>query len=78
MDPDYYSLALAVAIIRYEPYATRQCRTEGDIVVVRFLIAVAVGVVLALGASFITGEVLTGVANGSRPANEQLYNYGTR
>ncbi len=45
---------------------------------VRFLIAVGVGVVLAVGASFITGEVLTGVANGSKPANEQLYNYGTR
>jgi hypothetical protein len=41
------------------------------------LIAVAVGVVLAVGAGLGTGALLAGVANG-KPANAQLYNYGQR
>jgi hypothetical protein len=41
------------------------------------LVAVALGVVLAVGAGFATGALLTGVANG-KPANTQLYNYGQR
>jgi hypothetical protein len=41
------------------------------------LVAVAIGVVLAIGVGFGTGALLTGVANG-KPANTQLYNYGQR
>jgi hypothetical protein len=41
------------------------------------LVAVAVGVVLAAGAGFSAGALLSGVANG-KPANTQLYNYGQR
>ncbi len=41
------------------------------------LIAIAIGVVLAVGAGLGTGALLQGVANG-KPANTQLYNYGTR
>jgi hypothetical protein len=41
------------------------------------LVAVAVGAVLAIGAGFGTGAILSGVANG-KPANTQLYNYGQR
>lgn len=41
------------------------------------LIAVVVGVVLAVGAGLGTGALLAGVANG-KPANSPLYNYGQR
>lgn len=41
------------------------------------LVAVVVGAVLAVGAGFGTGAVLSGVSNG-KPANTQLYNYGQR
>ena len=44
---------------------------------VRVLVAMFVGAVLALGATFITSSVLVGVANG-HPVNASLYNYGTR
>ena len=44
---------------------------------VRLVIALAVGLVLAVGATAITSQVLSGVANGS-PTNKTLYNYGTR
>ena len=44
---------------------------------VRLLIALAVGVILAIGATAVTTQVLGGVANGS-PVNKTLYNYGTR
>ena len=44
---------------------------------VRVLVAILVGAVLALGATFITSSVLVGVANG-HPVNASLYNYGTR
>jgi len=44
---------------------------------VRLLIALAVGAILALGATYITSSVLAGVANGN-PANQSLYNYGSR
>ena len=44
---------------------------------VRLLVALAVGLVLAVGATAITSEVLSGVANGS-PTNKTLYNYGNR
>ncbi len=44
---------------------------------VRLLIAMVVGLVLAVGATVITGEVLQGVSNGA-PSNASLYNYGTR
>lgn len=42
-----------------------------------FLLAVAIGVGLAVGASLGTGALLAGVANG-KPVNAQLYNYGQR
>ena len=41
------------------------------------LIAILVGVVLAVGAAFGAGAVLSGIANG-KPVNSQLYNYGQR
>jgi hypothetical protein len=41
------------------------------------LVAVVVGVVLAVGAGLGTGALLSGVANG-KPVNAQLYNYGQR
>jgi hypothetical protein len=41
------------------------------------LIAVAIGAILAVGAGFGTGALVSGVANG-KPANAQLYNYGQR
>ncbi len=41
------------------------------------LIAVAIGVVLAVGAAFGTTAVLAGVANGSA-THASLYNYGSR
>jgi hypothetical protein len=43
----------------------------------RFVVAIAVGVVLAVGATFITTAVVHGIANGT-PSNKTLYNYGTR
>ena len=46
-------------------------------IMVRLLIALAVGVILAIGATAVTTQVLGGVANGS-PVNKTLYNYGTR
>jgi len=44
---------------------------------VRLLIALAVGLILAVGASAVTTQVLSGVANGT-PTNKTLYNYGSR
>jgi len=44
---------------------------------VRLLIAVAVGVVLALGATALGTKALAGVANGT-PSSASLYQYGNR
>lgn len=44
---------------------------------VRLLVAVVVGAILAVGATAITSEVLLTVANG-HPVNSTLYVYGTR
>jgi hypothetical protein len=41
------------------------------------LLAVAIGAILAVGAGFGAGSILSGVANG-KPVNAQLYNYGQR
>lgn len=41
------------------------------------LVASAVGAVPAVGATFITSEVVLGIANG-KPVSKTLYNYGTR
>jgi len=46
-------------------------------IMVRLLIALAVGLILAVGASAVTTQVLSGVANGT-PTNKTLYNYGSR
>ena len=43
----------------------------------RLLIAVIVGVMLAVGAAFLVSDALAGVANGT-PSNASLYQYGTR
>jgi hypothetical protein len=43
----------------------------------RLLIAVIVGVVLAVGAAFLASEALAGVTNGT-PSNASLYQYGNR
>ncbi len=44
---------------------------------VRFLVAIVVGAVLAGGAAITTRNVLAGIANG-QPVTKTLYNYGTR
>jgi hypothetical protein len=44
---------------------------------VRLLIAVAVGIVLALGATVLGTRALAGVANGT-PSSASLYQYGNR
>ncbi len=44
---------------------------------VRLLIVIAVGVILGVGATFMVGSALAGVANGT-PSNASLYQYGTR
>lgn len=44
---------------------------------VRLLIAIVVGVVVAVGATFLVTNALAGVANGT-PSNASLYQYGTR
>lgn len=54
--------------------SSRQVR-EG--LMVRVIVAMLVGAVLAIGGTVITNEVLTGVSNG-KPTNQNLYNYGTR
>jgi hypothetical protein len=43
----------------------------------RLLIAVAVGIVLALGATVLGTRALAGVANGT-PSSASLYQYGNR
>ena len=43
----------------------------------RLLIVLTVGVVLGVGAAFLVGSALTGVANGT-PSSASLYQYGTR
>jgi len=43
----------------------------------RLLIAIAVGVVLAVGAAVLVSNALVGVADGT-PSNASLYQYGTR
>ncbi len=44
---------------------------------VRLLIAVVVGIVIAVGATALTQTVLTGQVNGT-PTNQPLYVYGSR
>lgn len=44
---------------------------------VRLLVAMAIGLVLAVGATAITSMAVNGVAKGS-PTHGSLYNYGTR
>jgi hypothetical protein len=44
---------------------------------IRLLIAVAVGIVLALGATVLGTRALAGVANGT-PSSASLYQYGNR
>ena len=47
--------------------------------VVRLIIAVAVGAVIALGGAVLVTNVLSAQANGTpTPASSSLYNYGTR
>lgn len=43
----------------------------------RLLIAIVVGLVLAVGATMVTVNTLSGVANGS-PTKASLYQYGDR
>ena len=44
---------------------------------IHLLIAVALGITLAVGAAFAASNSLTGVANGS-PSKASLYQYGNR
>lgn len=44
---------------------------------VRLLIVIAVGVVLAVGAAALASSALAGLANGT-PSKASIYNYGTR
>ena len=44
---------------------------------VRLLIAIVVGVVVAVGATVLVTNALAGAANGT-PSNASLYQYGTR
>ncbi len=43
----------------------------------RLIIAVVVGIVIAIGAVALVENVLSGASNGT-PANASLYQYGTR
>jgi hypothetical protein len=43
----------------------------------RLIIAIVVGVVIAVGAVALTENLLSGAANGT-PSNASLYQYGTR
>jgi hypothetical protein len=43
----------------------------------RLIIAIVVGIVIAVGAVAVVGNVLSSASNGS-PANASLYQYGTR
>ena len=43
----------------------------------RILIAVVIGAVLAVGATFLASSLVLGVSNGT-PTNATLYNYGSR
>jgi hypothetical protein len=45
--------------------------------VVRLLIVIAVGVVLAVGAAVLATNALASLANGT-PSKASIYNYGTR
>jgi len=45
--------------------------------VARLLIVIAVGVVLAVGASVLASSALAGLANG-KPSHATIYRYGTR
>ncbi len=44
---------------------------------VRLIVAVVVGAVLAVGATIFTANVMTGLGNGT-PTTQSLYNYGNR
>lgn len=44
---------------------------------IHLIIAVALGIVLAVGGAFAASAALTGVANGT-PTNASLYQYGNR
>ena len=56
--------------------SSKQCRRRGS-VVIRLIIAVVVGLLLAVGGTFLVNSVLTSQANGT-PSNTSLYNYGSR
>jgi hypothetical protein len=47
--------------------------------VIRLIIAMALGLVLALGSTVLVTKILAGQANGAPvPASSSLYRYGTR
>jgi hypothetical protein len=45
--------------------------------VTRLIIAIAVGIVIAVGATVLVQNVLTGAVNGT-PSSQSIYNYGSR
>jgi hypothetical protein len=69
-------MAARVAGNRAGGYAVRQSDEGTERLVIRLLIAVAIGAVLAVGVSYVLGDVLLAAANGT-PANGQLFNYGS-
>jgi hypothetical protein len=68
-------MAARVAGDQVGGYAVRQTGEGGQEVVIRLLIAVMIGAVLAVGVSYVASDVLLAAANGT-PANAPLHNYG--
>jgi hypothetical protein len=59
------------------PSGNRCVPSRGRSAMIHLIIAVALGIVLAVGGAFAASGALTGVANGS-PAKASLYQYGNR
>ena len=74
-------VSFSVLLVNYGPQLLLSSKASANpgADVVRLIIAVAVGAVIALGGTVLVTNVLSGQVDGTpTPASSSLYNYGTR
>jgi hypothetical protein len=74
-------VSFSVLLVHYEPQLLLSSKASANpgADVVRLIIAVVVGAVIALGGTVLVTNVLSNQADGTpTPASSSLYNYGTR
>jgi hypothetical protein len=72
-----YSLSKLLASCLWRRLLSSAVAPKEECVVIRLIIAIVVGAVIAVGATVLVDNVLGSAANGT-PSNSSLYQYGTR